>query len=183
MPSALQHVSLPAPASGQVAAQLANATPGLYDKLDQGAAPAVLHSGPQHVAVGVHDPDLGWVEIKMQNMSGRVDAMLTTSSAQAHASLAAQLPAMAEYLGDRDLKIGTLAVHHEMAGADAGDSPGNGSGNGNAGAPNSNRNDRENPGREGSPLRNPGAGIFPSGSPPGNESPAFRPMSYISIRA
>lgn len=100
--------------------------PSPYDKIDQGVAPVLLHSGAQHVAVGIHDPDLGWVEIKTQSAVGHVDATLVTASGATHASLAARLPAIADYMTGRDVRVGTLAVHHEAASTNMGGSQNSG---------------------------------------------------------
>jgi hypothetical protein len=148
----------------------ASTTASLYDKIDQGTAPVVLHSGAQHVAVGVRDPDLGWVEIKTQNIAGHVDATLVTPSAQTHASLSAQLPSIAQYLEQRDVRIGTLAAHHEFSGANTGQNGATGNGSGNPG-----------PGyRESRP-----ASVSPVALPisPATTDEDLRPMSYISVRA
>jgi hypothetical protein len=177
-----------------------NLATNLYDKIDQGAAPVVLHSGAQHVAVGVRDPDLGWVEIKTQNTAGQLAATLITASGQIHATLTAQLPAMAQYLHDRDVRVGTLAVHQEMPGGNSGSGPNNGpgnsgsgnggagnsgSGNGGAGAQHPNRPDSSS---EGPAARYAGAspeflssGFLQSGAEDAGAS--LRPVSYISVRA
>lgn len=185
--------SSPAPTAttaNPIAAAPANAAVNLasnpYDRIDQGATPLVLHSGAQHVAVGVHDPELGWVEIKTQNVAGHVDATLITASGQTHTSLAAQLPAMAQYLEQSDIKFGTLAVHHETSGNIENSNSGNGSGYGSG---------------DGSGGNGAGPGSFnQSGSgnsakdnsvSPGlvteaiatDEPPMYRPVSYISVRA
>lgn len=106
-----------------------------FDRMDQGASPVVLHAGAQRVEVGVHDPQLGWVEIRAQNTAGQVDARLVASSSQTHSALAAQLPAMAQYLQERDVRVGTIAVHSpgtpmggNGAGAQGGSSQGSSSG-------------------------------------------------------
>lgn len=169
----------PAPATSPAASPATTAAPNLYDKIDQGTAPVVLHSGAQQVAVGVHDPGLGWVEIKTQNMAGHVDATLVTASGQTHTSLAAQLPAMAQYLEQRDVRVGTLAVHHQMPGANTGGQSG-GSGNGGAGAQHPNHS---NSNSEGLAARY--TSVSPGFLQPGVEEvgSSLRPLSYISVRA
>jgi hypothetical protein len=160
------------------------AAPNVYDKLDQGIAPVVLHSGAQHVAVGVRDPDLGWVEIKTQSVAGQVDATVVTASSQTHASLAAQLPAMAQYLEQREVRLGTLAVHHEMPGDNAGTpSGGNQSSNPDSsrgGAQNSGSGDG-NRGRITDRFSSPGSGSFPTKTD--EEAGWFQSVSFISVRA
>lgn len=165
-----------------------SAVASAYDRIDQGTAPVLLHSGAQQVAVGLRDPDLGWIEIKTQNMAGHVDATLVTSSGNIHDSLAAQLPAMAAYLEQRDVRVGTLAVHHEAPIANPGSGLGNGTGgygSGNSGA------GAQHSGQSGSG----GQGGRYTGAPPEvpalasktreveQAGPSFRPVSYISVRA
>ncbi|MGC2212701.1 MAG: hypothetical protein WA419_12120 [Silvibacterium sp.] len=163
----------------------ANVATSLYEKIDQGAAPVVLHSGAQHVAVGVRDPDLGWIEIKTQNTAGQLAATLVTTSSQTHATLAAQLPAMTQYLHERDVRVGTLAVQQQMPGGNSGSGPGNGSGNSGSGAQNPNH---PNSGSQGAAAQHTGVspGFLTSGLlQPGIEDAgsSLRPVSYISIRA
>jgi hypothetical protein len=197
----LTDVPVPVPPHGEQSASIAigNAAvsdasgvgPNLYDRIDQGAAPVVLHSGAQHVSVGVHDADLGWVEIQTQSAAGHVEATLVTASALSHDSLAAQLPAMAQYLEQHDVKVGTLTVHHEMPGSNAGGglSGGTGFSSGNNGA-GAHHSGSGNPGGERAAPRY--SGISPvslrapgieGGARAGEESTAFQPLSYISVRA
>ena len=162
-----------------------------YDKIDQGAAPLVLHSGAQHVAVGVRDPELGWVEIETQNIAGHVDATLVTTSGQTHASLAAQLPAMTQYLEHSDIRLGTLMVHHQPPGT--GDGSGYGSGDGSGKGPNHGSGYESGSGESSTQTFNQAGsgnsaqdnGVSPGLHEPINndEAPAFRPISYISVRA
>lgn len=191
----LHMAATPSAAAGATGGAAVNssepATPNLYDRIDQGIAPVVLHSGAQHVSVGVHDPDLGWVEIQTQGIAGHVDATLVTPSGQSHASLAAQLPAMAQYLAQQDVKVGTLVVHHHaLGGGSGGSSGGSGHGSANSGA----GAHHSNPGNSGGERSAP-----PSGGPPighlrpqseidvgvrtGDDGAAFRAVSYISVRA
>lgn len=93
-----------------------------YQRLDQvvsighGASP-VLHVSAGRVTVGVHDPVLGWVEIKTQSAAGQVSAALVTASMQSHTSLAAQLPSIAQYLTEHDVRVNHLGVEHQPAGS------------------------------------------------------------------
>lgn len=186
------------PTTTTVVIAAANPAPSPYDRIDQGAAPVVLHSGAQHVAVGVRDPSLGWVEIQTQNVAGHVDAILVTASGQTHASLAAQLPAMADYLEQRDVRVGTLAVHHQTPGTNDSNAPGNnpgdgsgygpgyGSGSGSGGGGGARKFDQTGSGTysgQGRPQYN---GVSPgleTGAIVGDEGPTFQPISYISVRA
>lgn len=185
-----QHqVSSSAPsAAGPAASSSVAATPNVYDRIDQGVAPVLLHSGVQHVSVGVHDPDLGWVEIQTQSAAGHVDATLLTSSGQTHASLAAQLPAMAQYLEQRDVRVGTLVVHHHaMGGGSGAGNGGSGYGSANTGAGAHHSNQRDSGGERASQLSVPGhhrsSSATTTGARLGEEGAALRSISYINVRA
>jgi len=181
-------------AVGPAASSAAPLAASPYDKIDQGASPVVLRAGAQHVTVGVRDPDLGWVEIRTQNTAGHVDATLAASSSQTHDTLAAQLPAMAQYLQERDVRVGTLAVQHPFPQASAG--------GGQNGSQNSGSNPNSGGGGSPQPFGQPGSGHRDSparypGVPPrvprssshfgtvGVEDTAssLRSLSYISVRA
>jgi hypothetical protein len=190
------HLQIAGVSPGAGAPSTAVQTQNLYDRIDQGTPPVVLQSGPQHVAVGVRDPDLGWVEIKTQNVAGHVDAALVTASGQTHASLAAHLPAMAEFLAGRDVRVGTLSVHQQMSGTNTGSGQNNGSGaNGQSGGYG---NGAANPGSEGQSSgsggfshSDSGGALHTAGGGPGyirttgvsDEAQQMRPLSYISVRA
>lgn len=97
-----------------------------YQRLDQVMSPgleaspgSVLHASAGRVTVGVHDPVLGWVEIKTQSSAGQVSAALVTASVQSHTSLAAQLPSIAQYLTEHDVRVSHLGVEHQPAGSNA----------------------------------------------------------------
>lgn len=151
------------------------------------------------MSVGVHDPNLGWVEIQTQNSGGHVDAMLVASSGQTHDSLAAQLPALAQFLEQRDVRVGTLAVQHpaqtptagggQGGGANSGGAMGSGTGyagnGGGARHPNSaNADGRSTPRSSGIRTARPGGIAGPAaGTSSGGEASPYRPLSYISVRA
>jgi flagellar hook-length control protein FliK len=81
------------------------------------AAPAaVVSSGGNRVAIGLHDPTLGWVEIKTQSTAGQIAAALVTSSNQTHQTLTAQLPSLAQFLSDREVKVNSVAVQQQATG-------------------------------------------------------------------
>jgi Flagellar hook-length control protein FliK len=102
---------------GGVPAHAPDANP--YQRLDQNeTAPAsLLHSSGNRVAVGVHDPALGWVEIDTQSSAGQVSASLVTASSQSHASLASQLPSLTEYLAAHEVKLSHIGVEQQSPGA------------------------------------------------------------------
>lgn len=90
-----------------------------FDKLDQypSGDPIVLHGSAQRIAVGVPHPSLGWVEINTQSTGDRIAATLVSASDQTHQHLAGQLPSLTQYLADREVKVSSVVVHQETAGA------------------------------------------------------------------
>jgi flagellar hook-length control protein FliK len=83
----------------------------------QGAT-SLLHVGGREILVGVHDPSYGWVEVKAQSVSGQVSASLFAASTAASHALEAQLPAMANYLAQRDVDVANLGVMTHTSGGD-----------------------------------------------------------------
>jgi len=83
----------------------------LFQRLDSGETPVtLLHSSAHQIAVGVHDPSLGWVEVQTQSAAGHISATLSAASTDAHANLTAQMPAMTQYLADRNVSLHSLNV-------------------------------------------------------------------------
>jgi hypothetical protein len=83
-----------------------------FQRLDSGQVPStLLHSSAHQIAVGIQDPSLGWLEVQTQSSAGHVNATLTAATAEAHASLAVQAPAITQYLADRNVPIQSLNVH------------------------------------------------------------------------
>jgi len=102
-----------------------------YQKLDQSLAPSVssvpvASAGLNRVTVGLHDPGLGWLEIKTQSTAGQITAALVTASSQTHQTLAAQLPSLAQFLSDRDVHVNNLSVEQNISGGHGGDRGGGG---------------------------------------------------------
>ena len=146
-----------------------------YQRLDQGTAPpaAVINSSANRVAVGLHDPALGWVEIKTQSTAGQVSAALLTASSQTHESLAAQLPSLAQFLADREVRVGSLTVEQQPPG-----------GNVESQASSGGRQD-SNAQQEGGGTDagfNPNSALTTNGLG-ADEVFDERPLSYISVRA
>jgi hypothetical protein len=157
----------------QGAAVASEATP--FQHLDAGAPPvALLHGTPHQIAVGVHDPSLGWLEVQTQSSAGHISATLTAASVEAHASLAAQAPAITQYLADREVSVHSLHVHTQAGtqnGASGGEQSQSGSGNAGRDVP-------ENSGRAVEESRQ------PSWSETETESILQRgSAAYISVRA
>lgn len=90
-----------------------------FDHIDSGMAPQVLSRTPQRLEVGVRDPGLGWVEIRAHAAEGQIGAMVSASQA-AHPALAAQLPAMRDYLAGQQVRVDTLGAQPFEASADGG---------------------------------------------------------------
>jgi hypothetical protein len=157
----------------QGAAVASEVTP--FQHLDAGAPPvALLHGSPHQIAVGVHDPSLGWLEVQTQSSAGHISATLTAASVEAHASLAAQAPAITQYLADREVSVHSLHVHTQ-AGTQNGAS---GGGQSQSGSGNAGRDVPESSGRAVEESRQ------PSWSETETESILQRgSAAYISVRA
>ena len=80
-----------------------------FERMDSAAAPEVMESTPQRLAVGVRSPGLGWVEIRTNNTAGQVSATVATGSVESHNALSAQLPSVREYLAGEHVRIDNLA--------------------------------------------------------------------------
>jgi hypothetical protein len=115
-------VSLPAamavsPAAGHAAHAVA---PGAaFDRIDSGSAPQMLSHTPQRLDVGVRDPGLGWVEIRAHAAEGQIAATVSASSAS-HPALAAQLPAMRDYLAGQQVRVDALQAQPFDASSEGG---------------------------------------------------------------
>jgi hypothetical protein len=99
-----------------------------FQQLDNGPAPTatLLHSSSHQIAVGIHDPSLGWLEVQTQSSAGHINATLTAATAEAHTHLAAQAPAITQYLADRQVFVHSLNVHTQsdaQNGASSGGQP------------------------------------------------------------
>lgn len=114
-------VSIPlgAPPSGSAAHAHPGAAGAVFDHIDAGTAPQVLSRTPQRLDVGVRDAGLGWVEVRAHAAEGQIAATVSASSA-AHPALAAQLPAMREYLAGQQVRVDTLTAQPFEAGAEGG---------------------------------------------------------------
>ncbi|HZY61070.1 MAG TPA: hypothetical protein VFE38_00995 [Edaphobacter sp.] len=97
-----------------------------FQQLDAGSAsPMLLHSNAHSLAVGVHDPVLGWVEVQTQTAAGHLNATLTTASMEAHASLAADGPSIAQYLAEKNVSVHSVSVHTQSGSMGGGQSQAN----------------------------------------------------------
>ena len=116
----VQPISPAPPASSTVAHTTHAAPPGAaFDRIDSGATPQVLSRTPQRLDVGVRDPGLGWVEIRAHAAEGQIAATVSTSAA-VHSAVAAQLPAMRDYLAGQQVRVDTLNAQTFGASAEGG---------------------------------------------------------------
>ncbi len=83
-----------------------------FERMDSAAAPQMIGSSPQRLAVGVRNAELGWVEVHANSAAGQVSATLATGSAESHTALSAQLPSMREYLSGEHVRIDHLATEN-----------------------------------------------------------------------
>jgi hypothetical protein len=79
-----------------------------FEKMDGSHTPQVVQSTPQRLAVAVHDPGLGWVEVRAHVTAGQVTAVVATASA-AHSAVVSDLPAIREYLTGQQVRVDHLA--------------------------------------------------------------------------
>jgi hypothetical protein len=84
-------------------------TVATFDRMDTAGAPHVIESTPHRLAVGVDNGGLGWVEIHTSSAAGHVSATLTSGSAESHHAIAAQLPAVREFLAEEHVRVDTLS--------------------------------------------------------------------------
>ncbi len=89
----------------------------------------ILYATPHQLAVGVADPQLGWLEVRAERSGGQLMAQVAADSASSHAVLAASLPAMTSYLQEQRAGVQSLAVTAQLAGH-AGQNAGQSSGQG-----------------------------------------------------
>jgi hypothetical protein len=115
--------------SASVGENIASSDASPFQRLDSGETPAtLLHSSPHQIAVGVHDPALGWLEVQTQSAAGHISATLTAASTDAHANLTAEMPAITQYLADRNVSLHSLNVDTQGSAAGGGQSQQPGSG-------------------------------------------------------
>jgi flagellar hook-length control protein FliK len=149
--------------------------------MDGAAAPRVIESSPQRLAVGVRDAGLGWVEIRTHAAGGQIGAVVGTGSAASHQALAEELPSMREYLAGQQVKVGHLAAENfsAMGGGQRGNaSGGQGSGHASTGSQNSGNQSSGNAGQDVARRARAEAGVqavFAGGG-------LDETLSYISVR-
>lgn len=106
-----------------VSSQAAHRASDAFVALDSGTVAehgVLLHAATHHVAVGVTDPALGWVEVRAERIGGRITAALTANSAASHAALSSVMPSMATYLQDHHAGVQHVHVETGLAGGQAG---------------------------------------------------------------
>lgn len=87
----------------------------VLERMDGAAAPQMVESGPQRLAVGVRDTGLGWVEVRAHVTAGQVAATLATDSASSHAAITAALPSMRESLAAAQVRVDHLGAEQFAA--------------------------------------------------------------------
>ena len=80
------------------------------------AEPSLLRATPNQLAVGVSDPQLGWLEVRADRVGGQVTASITPDSSASHAVLAASMPAMTSFLQEQRAGVQSLALSNPWAG-------------------------------------------------------------------
>jgi hypothetical protein len=116
-------------ASASVGKNVVSSDASPFQRLDSGeTAPTLLHSSAHQIAVGVHDPALGWLEVQTQSSAGHISATLTAASTDAHANLTAAMPAITQFLADRNVPLHSLNVDTQGSAAGGGHSQQPGSG-------------------------------------------------------
>lgn len=145
-----------------------------FQRLDSGiSSGTVLHVASNRVEIGVHDPAMGWLEIKTQSNAGQISAALVATSSESHANLAAQLPLLNQYLSDHEVKVNHIGVEQHPTGI---------SGDRDATSRQDSRSGER--GREHRPPSTPEGEISLLRSPSGwNEDLEVSPLSYISVHA
>lgn len=106
--------------AGLLGARTATPMPTASDAmaaLDHGVEPTrLLHVTPNQLAVGVSDPQLGWLEVRAERVGGQLSAQVMANSTDSHAVLAASLPAMVGFLQDQRAGVQHLAVANSLSG-------------------------------------------------------------------
>jgi len=112
VPSSAGHMALSAPNTTDTGTAVTSTTVAhnTFERMDSASAPQVLASNSQRLAVGVHDAGLGWVEVRTHTAAGQISAVVATNSAEAHAAVSAQLPAMREYLAAQHVRVDSLGT-------------------------------------------------------------------------
>ncbi|HEX3986534.1 MAG TPA: hypothetical protein VHX13_07980 [Acidobacteriaceae bacterium] len=133
------------------------------ERMDAADPPRVLESSPQKLTIGVGDAGLGWIEIRTHAVAGQVSATLASGTHEAHAAIAAELPAIRDSLINQHVALHSLGAERFSA------SSGGGGG--------SEPNTRDS----GSPARQ--SIVKPKGDTPAvHGEAAGESLSYISVR-
>jgi hypothetical protein len=80
------------------------------ERMDAAAPPRVLESTPQNLTVGIRDAGLGWIEIRTHAIAGQVAATLASGTHEAHAAIAAELPAIRDTLTNQHVAVHSLGA-------------------------------------------------------------------------
>ncbi len=85
-------------------------TAGAFERMDAASPPRVLESSRQNLAVGIRDAGLGWIEIRTHAIGGHVAASLASGTQEAHAAIAAELPAIRDTLVNQHIALHSLSA-------------------------------------------------------------------------
>ncbi|MGA7521646.1 MAG: hypothetical protein WBW84_04145 [Acidobacteriaceae bacterium] len=91
-----------------------------FERMDAAAPPRIIESSPQNLAVGIHDAGLGWIEIRTHAVAGQVAATLASGSHEAHAAIAAELPAIRDMLMSQHVALHSLGAEQFPASSGGG---------------------------------------------------------------
>lgn len=90
----------------------------VFERMDSAPPPRVLASTTQRLSVGVQDTSLGWVEVHARSEGGQIAATVSTASGPSHAAVAAQLPAMRDFLDGQRVRLDTLRAQQSPTSSD-----------------------------------------------------------------
>lgn len=102
-PSPAQSPSL---SQGQPAA----ANPDPFHHLESGAQPTVLQASSQRLSVAVPDASLGPLQVRVQTVSGQVEATVAVGTAQSHVELAAQAASLSSFVHQQVSDVSRVTV-------------------------------------------------------------------------
>ena len=109
--------NLPGALGGRAASAPLPTSSDAMAAIEHGVEPShLLQVGPHQLAVGITDPQLGWVEVRAERVAGQISAQVTANSTDSHAVLAASMPAMVGFLHDQHAGVQHLTVANSLAG-------------------------------------------------------------------
>jgi hypothetical protein len=94
-----------------------------FERMDAAPPVRLLESSPHKLDVGIRDAGLGWLEIRTHTVAGQVAATLATGNREAHAAIAAELPAMRDSLMTQHVSLHSLSAERYTGSSAGGGSP------------------------------------------------------------